>query len=856
MIVEIQQLQEQAEALREQGHAQEALVLLTEAYARLQDDSSEPESLLQQALLAMELERSEEALTAAQSYLEFEPDHPQALIVLSHGLVQQDRLSEATAILEHARKAAALNPTIDYNLASTYIRMGDFEAAIIAARRGYQQHPDFHPILKILSTALTYLDRFEEALQVAQQAILFEPEERWAWEILCATFYNLDRIRELSQALYEYLDCGPIDQHVLHWLQQFQGFGVAQKLMEYSDKLSGQGYLKDATDLALVAQQIMENSEDASVLQMGLSCHHSASLLLEIGRYTSAYQHAKKAIDYLQNAERASRSKTLIAQTLQAKILARLGRLSEAETVARQACEQWPHDLEDAISRATTLHTLGDILRQKAEMLGESQTLTEAEDRLSEALELRQHLLSSSHAQMAESLRALALLRRAQGRHDAQQRLLRDASQIARRAHGENHPEVASYSVDLAIGALEEGEPWKALDECSYSLDIYRTFHLDTLSCMGTILLIQAAAHRVLGQIPEAQEMVEQAKQNFTKSSEATLPYRVQRLHQNDIFSQAINAFLSLQHEMAYVALYEQRYSDAAYHLGLALRADPVHEKNLSLLNRLYQALPSLDAIEPQAGESSDISLLAIRAHLALQNQEVNRAFEYLHELHQVLPYAGFDRWAIRWLERKEIVSQLHVEWVMAFLASVMDQFPGRTVSHTAKHELKTFQPAILEVLRVHANNADIASLVSSYYRKLEDLKQALPLAHKACRLKPTWRSAIVLALCYEALERWDDAISTYEVALSDCSDPIPISLDLADLYRHLGRMKEASATYASVLKHEPEHEKALPYFLYCRTQYDATPEHHEAWRKYQHTHPNNPWVELLHQEITKTFHL
>ncbi|TNE51365.1 MAG: tetratricopeptide repeat protein [Deltaproteobacteria bacterium] len=850
IVTDFSHLREQAEQLRTEGQEDEALALLQRAYLQLQaNPTNTPDRWLQQAWVAMELGRIDDAVQAAQTCLSLEPEHAQALTLLTHGLLRQNQPSEVARVLESARGAAETNPNIDYNLASAYLLLEEYEKAVQVAQRGHRQHPDFHPMLKVLFTGLTYLDRDEEALDIAQTAASVEPTERWAWEIYCAALYNLDCISDLCRALPHYLQADPIDRNTLSWLQQFQGSAVADALMSHCRTLYQKGSLTIAADLAKVAQDIVERADDALQLQRGSLLRAAAHHYLRVDRYQQALQAIEQSYQCMESLQPDWPEERLNTLVTWAQVLRRLDRLSEAEDLVRRALSQWTTRLEDAVDRATTIHVLGDILRQKAELEGEHDALAEAEERLTEALELRQHLLSSSHIDLADSLHGLALLRRAQGRYDAQQRLLNDASQIAKAALGPEHPYIASLALDLAICALEEGQPTDARNHCRNAHAILRQALEEESPMMGLVLLLQSAVFRVLGQLNKAYDALEQGTTILEQTVSDVLPVRIRRLQQNDLFAQSINAFLSLQHELAYVALYDKNYSRAAHHLGLALRADPQHEKNLDLLDTLCERLPDRNALLPEPPQEPDASLLAIQAHYALRTGHVNDAFSELYSLHEILPNAGFDRWAMRWLEDEGIVRSMHVEWVLPFLASILNQFPGRIVETKAQDELRGFLPAINMLIHVYPEHPDVASLASSFFRKQGDLEQALQLAQRACQKEPSWRSVVVLALCYETMKEWDKAISTYEVALMDCPDPAPVALDLGDLYRRLEEWDQAAETYLSVLENEPYHEKAYPCYLLCRAQGNPTLQTQQEWSDYLQQHTHNPWLQQLKHE-------
>lgn len=705
------------------------------------------------------------------------------------------------------------------------------------------------------------------------------PETNTAWE----TQNSPQEIRAYLLALSRYWQENPppsVEEETLSWLQQQQGSSAAFVIAESSRLLVEQGYFIAALSLLTVARDILLRAEDSSLWQQSAICREHAALLLQTEQYPAALELTQLAMSWYPSLDTDSsllessvRKEWFDLHLLHAQTLLRMNRLQPAEYVVRQLLLRWPGPVQQVLERADVLHLLGEILRQHAEWTATHHLLPEAEQCLVEALATRQRLLPSSHMKLVESLQALALLRRAQGRHDAQQRLLADASHLVETICTENHPTVAILCLDQAICALEEGQLTDTLEYCAQAIEIFQHFQLTALPSMALAHYIESAAYQVLGRQHMSEEVYLYAEEILQHYPPHTLPFQLRRLQHHNVFQVAAASFLSSQHEHAYVALQENNPQKAAYHLQLALRTDPFHEKNWQLLDMLAHRSPSWESIAPSSSHPDneyphshshpqatpedpspsqkvlDPAWYAIRAHLHWYKQRYEEALAYMEFLHQQYPESGLFRWVLLWLQHDDFAQYISTNQVIPFLASTLDQYPGRILSAQAQHELSSCLPGIESLLRSHPGHAEIASLASSFYRKLGYLEPALLLAKQACQLEPSWRSVVVLALSYETLQQWDDAIINYEVALSDCPNPIPILLDLADLLRRLQRWHEAIAVYRTALDYDAHHEKALPCLLYCYAVSTPSAENLQLWQNYCRHHPDNPWLFQLQQE-------
>ena len=126
---------------------------------------AEPDDLLQQARLALNASRPQEAQRIAQQILKTDPRRAQALHILGGALLMQDRAADAVASLEDAARALR-DPETDTLLAIALRRIGRNEDALSRLKRATKRRPPFGAAFHELGFLLLSMERYDEAIEV------------------------------------------------------------------------------------------------------------------------------------------------------------------------------------------------------------------------------------------------------------------------------------------------------------------------------------------------------------------------------------------------------------------------------------------------------------------------------------------------------------------------------------------------------------------------------------------------------------------------------------------------------------------------------------------------------------------
>ena len=126
---------------------------------------AEPDVLLQQARLALNASRPQEAQRIAEQILETDPRRAKALHVLGAALLMQDRAADAVASLEDAARALR-DPEADTLLAIALRRIGRNEEALSRLKRATKRRPPFGAAFHELGFLLLSMERYDEAIEV------------------------------------------------------------------------------------------------------------------------------------------------------------------------------------------------------------------------------------------------------------------------------------------------------------------------------------------------------------------------------------------------------------------------------------------------------------------------------------------------------------------------------------------------------------------------------------------------------------------------------------------------------------------------------------------------------------------
>jgi len=126
--------------------------------------STEPGDVLQQARLALNAKRPQDAQRIAEQILKADPRRAEALHILGGALLMQDRAADAVAALEDAARRLR-DPEIDTLLAIALRRLGRNEDALSRLKRATKRRPPFGAAFHELGFQLLSVERYDEAVE-------------------------------------------------------------------------------------------------------------------------------------------------------------------------------------------------------------------------------------------------------------------------------------------------------------------------------------------------------------------------------------------------------------------------------------------------------------------------------------------------------------------------------------------------------------------------------------------------------------------------------------------------------------------------------------------------------------------
>src|SRR6516165_5102939 len=136
--------------------------------------STEPGDVLQQARLALNAKRPQDAQRMAQQILKTDPRRAQALHILGGALLMQDRAADAVLSLEDAARALR-DPETDTLLAIALRRVGRNEDALSRLKRAIKRRPPYAPAFHELGYLLMSLERYDEAIEALRCGLEIAP---------------------------------------------------------------------------------------------------------------------------------------------------------------------------------------------------------------------------------------------------------------------------------------------------------------------------------------------------------------------------------------------------------------------------------------------------------------------------------------------------------------------------------------------------------------------------------------------------------------------------------------------------------------------------------------------------------
>jgi tetratricopeptide (TPR) repeat protein len=130
---------------------------------------------LERALLALRMQRPDEAERISADVLKANRGNPRAAQVLGQALLMQNRAAEAIAPLERAARRSG-DPAIETLLATALAAAGRRDEALDQLRRTTARRPPFAPAFLEHGGLLAKIGRFDEANAVLESGLAFAPD--------------------------------------------------------------------------------------------------------------------------------------------------------------------------------------------------------------------------------------------------------------------------------------------------------------------------------------------------------------------------------------------------------------------------------------------------------------------------------------------------------------------------------------------------------------------------------------------------------------------------------------------------------------------------------------------------------
>jgi adenylate cyclase len=197
----------------------------------------------------------------------------------------------------------------------------------------------------------------------------------------------------------------------------------------------------------------------------------------------------------------------------------------------------------------------------------------------------------------------------------------------------------------------------------------------------------------------------------------------------------------------------------------------------------------------------------------AQARQMFERALELDPQYAEAYAFLGatyFSEWTVQWSQDSQALEQ-----ALALAQGAVAVDDSLAQAHatlgTAYLWKKQYDPAIAEAERAIALDSNFAEAYVQLGETLKfvgRLEEAIGLLEKAMRLNPHYPATYLFFLgeAYRSTGRYEEAIAAYKRALTRNPNILPAHLCLAICYAELGRLEEARAEAAEVLRLNPKY--------------------------------------------------
>jgi tetratricopeptide (TPR) repeat protein len=165
------------------------------------------------AWILAELGHFDRAATQYRAVLAIAPDYANGYHGLGCALQRLSKHHEAIVAFREAIDKDPHNPLVYYNLAISYLALGELQDALVSARRAARLGPDDAGFVGSLGTALGELRHWEQAAECHRRALALNPTFDHAYN-LGVSLSELGRYREAEDAFRTAIRLGPADGDV------------------------------------------------------------------------------------------------------------------------------------------------------------------------------------------------------------------------------------------------------------------------------------------------------------------------------------------------------------------------------------------------------------------------------------------------------------------------------------------------------------------------------------------------------------------------------------------------------------------------------------------------------------------
>ena len=184
----------------QEGDAEAALAKFEEA---TEMDPELMQAHLARAGVYLSMDKPEEAAAAAERALEIEPGEVRAIEIAFDAHSSLGNEDKAEEYLEQLEETGIDISTRLFNTGVAALNVGDYQTAAEKFRAALEEDPELTPAYSALAVVLVGLEKYEEALEAAEQTLQRQPDNDRAHRMKYQSLRLLGRLDEAAAAFQE-----------------------------------------------------------------------------------------------------------------------------------------------------------------------------------------------------------------------------------------------------------------------------------------------------------------------------------------------------------------------------------------------------------------------------------------------------------------------------------------------------------------------------------------------------------------------------------------------------------------------------------------------------------------------------